>query len=192
MCNQSKTINEFLLSVKETSIQAFENQSYQFEDLVQKLDVKRNASRNPLFDVMFAYQNNPVSLSNVDGLHFTPYEMETRTSKFDITLTVSNVQQGYNVVFEYSTHLFEKRTIENMKQHFLHILDEITENPAATIETVKMLSKPEADQLINCSSNAIADFPRDKTVQELFEEQAKKTPDREAIIYEGKSITYRS
>ena len=100
-------------------LQAFENQDYQFEDLVDKLDLRRDMSRNPLFDVMLVLQNMSFEDRRVEGIEVEPYEYEKTASKFDITL--SGVESNGNLFFdlEYSTALFKKETIERMISHFI-------------------------------------------------------------------------
>ena len=103
-----KTCKEFLKEVKESTLRAFENQEYPFEELVETAPVQRDASRNPLFDVMFVLQNIENVTIEIPGLKLRPYDYETGISKFDLTLIA--VEEGDNLSFtvEYCTKLFKE------------------------------------------------------------------------------------
>ena len=81
-----KTFAEFLAEVKDNAIKAYENQECQFEELVEKVASKRDMSRNPIFDVMFALQNTERTSLSIEGLKLSPYITENKISKFDITI----------------------------------------------------------------------------------------------------------
>jgi fengycin family lipopeptide synthetase D len=95
----NKTFREFLREVRETSLKAFENQDYQFEELVEKLVLRRDLSRNPLCDVMFALQNMDMGKGEIGGLRIAPYEYKKKTSKLDLTLIVFENEHELNLEF---------------------------------------------------------------------------------------------
>ena len=187
----SKTVEEFLKEVKENSLRAYENQDYQFEELVEKLEIKRDLSRNPLFDVMFVLQNEDLGDLEIEGLKLKPYEYENTTAKFDITLNAAEV--GDKVVFslEYCTKLYKKETIERLGRHYIKLLDGICEKPYGKIVDLEILSEEERRTLLHDFNNTAAEYPKDKTIHELFEEQVEKTPDNIAVVYEDNQLTYR-
>ncbi|MCP4146548.1 MAG: hypothetical protein GY757_02255, partial [bacterium] len=87
--NREQTFCRFLAEVKENTLQAFENQDYPFEDLVEKVKVNRDIARNPIFDVMFTLLNMEQAQLEIPGLVIKPHPFEKDTSKFDISLTGS-------------------------------------------------------------------------------------------------------
>ena len=89
-----KTCQEFLGEVKESSLRAYENQDYQFEELVEKLNLERDISRNPLFDTMFALQNMEIEEIKLNSLKLLPSQTENKTAIFDITLTAAETAGG--------------------------------------------------------------------------------------------------
>ncbi|WP_145336758.1 condensation domain-containing protein, partial [Paenibacillus xylanexedens] len=107
----------YLAEVKTAVLGAMENQDYPFEELVEKVALQRDTSRNPLFDTMLVLQNMQRSEWTPEGLTIQPYGQEYRVAKFD--LTVAAVEQEGRLYFdwEYSTALFKKETIERMGQH---------------------------------------------------------------------------
>ncbi|WP_273480649.1 condensation domain-containing protein, partial [Acetivibrio straminisolvens] len=124
-----KTFREFLEEVKSNVLNALENQEFQFEKLLELLDLKRDLSRNPLFDTLFVLQNMGVPETEVESLRFIPFEFENKVSKFDITLEAIEDKDDIRFNLEYSTRLFKRETMEKLAGHFSKILKEISENP---------------------------------------------------------------
>ncbi len=186
-----KTLKEFLIEVKTTSLQAFENQDYQFEELIDKLNIKRDLSRNPLFDVMFSMQNIDTEELQIEGLRFKPYEIDSKIAKLDMTITAIEANKTIVIDLNYCTKLFNKQTIENMSKHLISILNSIAKNTSIRLSELEMLSEEEIHKVLVEFNNTKAEYPKDKTLYQLFEEQASKTPDNIAAIFEEKSITYK-
>ena len=185
-----KTFKDFLAEVKEKSLEAFKNQDYPFEDLVDQVDVQRNMSRNPLFDIMFVLQNIPASTGEIPeekmgGLNLTPHAFEHKTAKFDLSLTA--VERGGILGFtlEYCTKLFKKETMVRIFDYLRAVISEVVENPKKKIAEIDILPGNEKDQVLHHFNAAASDYPGDKTIHRLFEEQAEQTPDRIAIVGMG-------
>ncbi|MCP4154317.1 MAG: AMP-binding protein, partial [bacterium] len=191
-----KTVGEFLREVKEKTLNAFENQEYQFEDLVDKLSVRRDTGRNPIFDVMFSHMDN--TLSGIDipeepektGVRHH-YEKTTINSKFDLTLDLQLAGGKLVFTFEYCVKLFKKETIQRFSGYLKKIITGILSNPETKIMEIDMLSEEEKKHLVIDFNNTAADYPEDKTIHRLFEEQAVKIPDSIAAIHNFLQLTYR-
>jgi amino acid adenylation domain-containing protein/FkbH-like protein len=186
-----KTFFEFLEDVKRNSIEAYEHEQYQFEELVEKLEIRRDISRNPIFDTVFVMQSGEEEKIEVEGITFSPYELEKRISKFDLTLSAMEAQDGLYMDIEYSTKLFKRETIERMKEHFIKLIEEIIEDKDKKISVINLLLEEEERKLISLLDNREVEYPKKKTIQKLFEEQAERVPDQIALICGEKSITYR-
>ncbi|MCP4148520.1 MAG: hypothetical protein GY757_12310, partial [bacterium] len=147
---------DFLKEVKQNCIDAYENQEMQFEELVDKLKIERDPSRNPLFDVEFVYQNFEATgteekagemagqLKNVEFL--TPDET-VKTTKFDLALNAYEVGNEIHLSWEYSTALFKVSTIKRISKHYIEILKQVmTDNNIALkdINILYDLVKPKA------------------------------------------------
>ncbi|MCP4148809.1 MAG: AMP-binding protein, partial [bacterium] len=189
----------FLAEVKENTLAAFENQDYQFETLVEKLEVPRDTGRNPVFDTFFALQNIDDSESKgenkgkakegstADGeLVF----QEGRISKFDISLNIE-VGRRLKVSFEYCTKLFKKETIQRFTGYFKRILSAVLADH--TTETLKIadieiLSKEEKHRLLYDFNDTTVQYPKAKTIHQLFEEQVQKKPDVICTTGKGKPV----
>ena len=187
----NKTFMAFLTEVKENSLKAYENQDYQFEELVEKLNLQRDISRNPLFDTMFVLQNINVEEMKLSGLRFISYDHENKTSKFDIAIFSEQFAEGIGFRLEYCTKLFKKETIERFATHFLNILEDITINSEKRLFEIELLSEEEKKRILIEFNDTNVEYPKDKTIQELFEEQVERTPDHTAVVFEDKQVTYR-
>ncbi len=191
-----KSFEQFLAEVKENSLKAYQNQDYQFEMFVEKLGRDRNIlsrdlSRNPLFDVAFALQNIDNMTINMPNLTFTPYQFKNKISKFDLTLTAIESDRKMSLTMEYCTDLFKKETIERMTGHYVNILKEIVKSPAIKISAIDMLSKDEKEQILFNFNQTKTEYPKEKTLPQLFEEQVACNPEQIALIFGDKQLTYQ-
>ncbi|MCM3340480.1 non-ribosomal peptide synthase/polyketide synthase [Paenibacillus sp. MER TA 81-3] len=186
-----KTFRSYLAEVKETTLGAYEHQNYPFEELVDKLQVARDLSRNPLFDTMFALNNTEPETFPLEGLRLTPYPSEYTMSKFDLSLDVSEKNDRLECSLEYATALYKPDTAERMAQHFQQLIDSIVDQPEAKLVSLGMLTEEEKAQIQHVFNRAEAGHSQEKTVPELFEEQVERTPDRIAVVHEDKQLTYR-
>jgi amino acid adenylation domain-containing protein len=177
-----KTFQEFFAEVKERTLQALENQDYPFEDLVEKAAVIRDPSRNPIFDVMFVLQNMERKELEIPGLKLKSYEYEYNVAKFDLTLT--GMETGTSLLFtlEYSTSLFKETTIGRFIRYFKIIQAKVLENSEIKIGEIEIIPGGEKKELLYDFNNTDSDYPGNKTVHQLFEEQVEHTPDRIAVL----------
>ncbi|RIU87919.1 condensation domain-containing protein, partial [Oceanobacillus picturae] len=165
-----KTYLEFLKEVKENSLKAYENQSYQFETLVDKLDVRKDTSRNPLFDVMFSLIDNVTGNDiELDDLLLRKYAIANKIAKFDLTFNVVESSQTLTCSLEYCKELFNRETIENLSKHYLNVLGNIINNNEMNVSEIELLSESERNQILYEFNDTKADYPKEKTIQELFE-----------------------
>lgn len=181
----------FLKSVKKNVIRSIENQDYPFEELLDKLRLKRDFSRNPLFDTMFIMQDTVIEETRIENLKFIPLKPEMCSSKFDITLQANDVNDSIELEFEYCSKLFKKTTIMRMADHFLNIVKHVIQKPNEAIKDINILSSYEITQITQEFNNTERIYPRGKTIQEQFEEQAKRTPNSVALVCNGKKLTYK-
>ena len=184
------TFKELLNQVKENALAAYDHQDFQFEDLVEKLDLKRDMSRNPLFDVMFVLHSTNAEEVKLGDLIISPYAMENLSSKFDMILNAWETGEGISFNLEYCTTLFKKTSMERFSEHFLNILKAVTIGFKKKISKIEMLGKVERLKLFNEFNDTQIDFPKGLCVQQLFEKQAGKTPEHIAAIIDDKKISY--
>ncbi|MBV6717582.1 condensation domain-containing protein, partial [Paenibacillus chitinolyticus] len=186
-----KTFLSYLQEVKETTLGAYEHQNYPFEELVEKVQVARDLSRNPIFDTMFTLQNTDNKDFELEGLRLTSYPSDSAMAKFDLSLDVMEDSGGLDYSFEYSTALYKKETVERMAQHFEQLLGAIAEKPEAKITDLDLVTPSEKEQLLEAFNPAMSELPQVQTFHRLFEEQAVRTPDAAAVVYTDKQLSYR-
>lgn len=189
--NGNKTYKEFLKEVKDNALKAYENQDYQFEELVDKLGIKRDISRNPLFNVMFTMQNLDIKNIDVQGISIKEQEVRFDHSKVDLSFTAAQLNNECIINLQYCTKLFKRSTIEQMIEHLRNILKYVAGNIDVKIKDIDMLTDGEKHELVNKFNNTYLDYPKNTTIHELFEKQAIKTPNNIAIIYEEKNLKYK-
>ncbi|MZQ80584.1 amino acid adenylation domain-containing protein [Paenibacillus sp. 5J-6] len=185
-----KTFLAFLAEVKQRTIELSEHQDYPFEELLEKLAIRRDISRNPLFDAMFTMQPDPFAIK-ASGLRIAPYVFERKTSKFDFTLEASEGKEGLSFSLEYRSALFKRETMERMTGHLKQLLMSLVSNPNARLDELELLSLDEQQFMLQEFNHTKAEYPREKAVHQLFEEQVARTPERVAVVFEEQQWTYR-
>ncbi len=136
-----KTFKEFLEEVRECTLKAYENQDYQLEELVDKLNISRDISRNPLFDIMFVMQNISTYELKLHDLIVKPYSYQYEISKFDIILTATEGIEDITIAFEYCSELFHNDTIQRFARDYKKILTTIAEDICLKIKNISLLDE---------------------------------------------------
>jgi amino acid adenylation domain-containing protein len=185
------TFREVLGRVRKTALQAYDHQDFPFEKLVEELQPKRSLSHSPLFQVMFVLQNTPPSAIKLGSLRVNPVRMAGETAKFDLTLSLREEAGELKGTLQYSADLFDETTITRMSAHFRTLLEGIVAKPDQLILDLPMLTEAERHQLLIEWNDTKRDYPADKCIQELFEEQVERSPDAVAVIFEDQQLTYR-
>ncbi|HLP58599.1 MAG TPA: amino acid adenylation domain-containing protein [Candidatus Deferrimicrobium sp.] len=183
------SFREFLHQLKKITLEAFENQDYPFEELVEHVQINRDVSRNPLFDVLFVLQNmgaNPnaerVAGEELKGLQMSTFAYENKTSKFDLTLSAMEGEERLIFRLEYCTRLFKESTIERFINYFKRIASDVIANPAQKIFAVEIITEEERRKILNEFNDTEREYPGNKTIHQLFEEQVEKSPDHIALV----------
>ena len=179
---------ELLQREREITLAAYSHQDLPFEKLVEELQLERDQSRNPLFQVLFVLQNMPTATQQLGELTITPYDVEISTAKFDLSLSLQEAAQGFKGFIEYNTDLFDQTTIERMRNHFLHILETLVADPTQHIADFMLLSESERKQVTQW--NSTEKHYAAETLQLAFEVQVELTPDADAIHFGRNKLTY--
>jgi non-ribosomal peptide synthetase component F len=178
---------EFLGRVRETTLGAYDHQDTPFEKLVEVLKPARDMSYSPLFQVMFVFQNVPIASGDLTGFTFT----ETGASMFDLTLYMWEGDKGLSGTIEYNTDLFDAETIERMVGNFRTLLGSVVDDPNRRLSELSILTELERNQLLVSWNGTEAEYPKDKTLVGLFEEQVDRTPEAVALVFGDEHLTYR-
>ena len=183
-----ETFKEFLSKIKEQLLEDLTYQPYPFDMLVKKLKIDIDTLRNPLFDVMFTYQNKQETSVKINNKEIKVIPISNNIAKFNLSLEVQPKTHTINI--EYRTDLFKKETIEKLFNHYINIIYLVMNNIDAKISDVDILSEDEKNKIIYSFNNTKNDYP-EKTFSTLFEEQVEKTPNKVAVVFEDKMLTYK-
>lgn len=132
------SFRQLLKEVKRNCLGAYENQEYQFDELVSKLKLKREMNRNPLFDYVFAVQNLDLQNIQQGDLRMTAYPYKGNSSRFDMFLSILELKEEVRITLEYSTQLFKEETIEKMIQHYIEILTQVSDNMEILLKDITL------------------------------------------------------
>lgn len=185
------TFHQLAQRTRQVALDAFAHQDLPFEKLVEALRLERNLSYNPVFQVMFVMQNARFRPVNLAGLSLTPLEVDTCTSKFDLNLAVEENDAALHAALEYNTDLFDAATVKPMLPHFRNLLEAIAANPAQKIGELPMLCESERHRMLVDWNDTRTEYPRDKTIVELFDEQAASAPEAGAVVFGEEKLNYR-
>ncbi|MCP4150308.1 MAG: amino acid adenylation domain-containing protein, partial [bacterium] len=177
----NKRFDTYHNEVKAKTLLAFENGEAAFEEIVEKVGTQRDTGRNPLFDIMFVLQNQAEfkgqNIGNTDEIHAG----KETTAQFDITIQSVQVGSVLSFTMIYCTKLFEEETIKRYIRYFKRIVSAVVQNPEQEIAQIEILSEEEKNQLLYQFNKTGTDYPKEKTIHELFEEQVTLHPDRVAV-----------
>ncbi|RCJ25078.1 hypothetical protein A6770_28095 [Nostoc minutum NIES-26] len=195
---ENATFTEFLAQVSKTVREAQKHQDYPFSLLAEQLHPQRDLSRSPLCQVSFTWQRHTwcepkenLLHSQAQVLEIEPYLLgHQRGADRDLNLMVMEAQEVLQICWQYNTDLFEATTIERMAGHFVTLLEAIVNDPQRQIWQLPLLTQVEQQQLLVQWNNNQADYPRDKCIHQLFEEQVQRTPHSVAVVFEDEQLTY--
>ena len=188
----SKSVVQYLGEIKDIVLAAFDNQDYQFEQLVDELAIKREVGRNPLFDSMFLLQNNPQVCYNAAGLTVSNLVMgaEDYVAQMDLLLEAEEQDRQYVFRFNYATELFASSTVARLAAHFNQLLEQIVAKPQASLSELKLISVAEETQILTEFNNPVIAASAVSTIHQLVEQQAAVRPAAPAVSYQGMSMSY--
>jgi len=186
---------DLLAKVKDMTLESFDNSQYPFDKLLEDLNLQRDMSRNPLFDIMLSVQNLEGILDKenfeLGNLSISNYNTKNeKNSKFDISIYVAEDKDQISLILEYNTDLFEKSTIDRLGFHFINLMKSIIDDPHQKLYNLNILSSEEKHDLLIGFNETDADFPMNKSLIDLFEEQVLEQPDAVVVVSESSVYSY--
>ncbi|MBD2148400.1 condensation domain-containing protein, partial [Sphaerospermopsis sp. FACHB-1194] len=185
------SFSQLLEKVRSVVGDAYAHQHIPFEQVVEALKPERSLGYNPLFQVMFVLENFSLDTLELPGISLTPEIIDRGSAKFDLGLSMWQTQQGLIGYWEYNTDIFAPDTIGRMINHFQTLLAGIVKNPEQRIGELPLLTESEKHQLLTEWNNTQVEYPVDKCIHQLFEEQVEKTPNAIAVVFENEQLTYQ-
>ena len=183
------TFRELLGRVRETALGAYAHQDLPFEKLVEELQPKRALDHHPLFQVAFDLESGTSRTLNLAGLTTFPIPVQDGVAKFDLTLFMADTGKALGATLEYNTDLFDRTTIRRMLGHLQTLLHAILANPDERISRLEILPEVEKRQLAQCNDMR-SDYPKDRTIHQVFEAVAARYPDRIAVVCGEEQMAY--
>ncbi|WP_146219020.1 non-ribosomal peptide synthetase, partial [Undibacterium pigrum] len=188
------SVAELLERAKQHTLQAQEHQDLPFEQVVELVKPPRSLSHTPLFQVMFTWQNQGADELALPGLKVMPQMAAYDIAKFDLDISMGEVDGQISGIVGYATALFERKTIERFVGYFTQLLEGMVQAdesaPQTAISKLGILPEQERYQILEEWNSTQAHYPQDKCIHALFEEQVVKNPQAVAVVYEEQRLTY--
>jgi len=192
----SDCFNDVLVRVKQSLLDGYAHQEVPFEQIVEEIDPARDMSRSPLFQVMLAYQNIPMDQQGLGGqetlgdISLEPFDPGVDSSKYEITMTLWDTEDGFGGSLQYNTDLFSQSTIESMSRHFVALLEQLSSKPDTPICALNYLSQEERDQQVIEWNLTDREYDRALTLDRALTKSLHLHAAQTAIICGGESLSY--
>lgn len=182
--------DELLKRVHDKVDEAYYMQDYPFERLIQKLNPERRSVRNPLYRAMFNLVSSAKEKATFAGAEEVWEEPVLDATQVDLLLNIHQQDDAMEMRLEYNTDLFRRETVRHLMELYVNLLRKLVEHPEVQVKELDMLDPQERKKLLSEWTRTEAEYPRDVCVHELFEAQAKKTPERVALAFGERTMTY--
>lgn len=185
------TVAELMARVRERALEAHEHQDIPFEHVVERVNPVRSRAYSPLFQVMFAWEDDDGVRIELPGLgEAAPVKATQQTAQFDLILTMRKVSTGIEGELEYATSLFERETAERIISYYQMLLAGMASDPAGRVADIPLVAEAERRLLLENFGTTELTSADHRCIHELFEEQARRTPDAIAAVYQDGTLTY--
>ncbi|NDB83360.1 MAG: amino acid adenylation domain-containing protein, partial [Alphaproteobacteria bacterium] len=202
-------LRDFIQQIGNQVVEAQLHQDLPFEKLVEELDIAKDTSRHPIFQVMFGLQSfgNGIDQqpkdqtdANLANLLESYRAQDTlyNIAKFDISTFIDDSSEKLQGSFNYATGLYNEETITRFLETYTEILNQVAglasnaqKQEQTKIQNLVYLSQPQYSQIVETWNKTEKTYPDNKTIHQLFEEQVEKTPDSIAVVYEDTKLSYR-
>jgi amino acid adenylation domain-containing protein len=184
-------VGELLDRVRARALEAQRNQDIPFEQVVERLRPVRSLAHSPLFQVMFAWQDEADSGLALPGLAVADAGVGgTDTTKFDLLLSLGERDGRIAGGLTYARSLFERETVERYAGYFRRVLEAMAADEGGRMDRVALLAAAEHDRVVHVWNRTAGDFPRGACLPDLFEAQAARTPDADAVVFGDESLSF--
>ena len=186
------TFRDLVGRVQQGALKLYEHRSVPFDRVVRAMQPERSLSYSPLFQVMINWRDRDQHLCfiGLEGLDIESVLVDSKISKFDLTLFLTDMGEEIWVEVEYSTDLFDTESMERMFGHYQTILEAVAADPDQRVMELPLLTDTERRQLLVQWNDTKVDYPACASIYEPFEAQALRTPDRVAVVCERQTLSY--
>jgi len=189
--------DELITRVRGHLLDSFRHASTPLEQIIEQLRVTRDPAYNPLFQVMFVFQNTPQRNLELESLTTQSLSKSgelaqgTGTSKLDLSLTITEQCEALSCSLEFSTDLFVEETAKNLCRRFVRLVDAVCEHPRQNVGRIPLLDTAERNRMLFDWNQTGVSIDTESTVQNRFAEQVHRTPDADALIDSSGPISFR-
>jgi amino acid adenylation domain-containing protein len=183
------SFRELLRRVRTMALRAYAHQELPFEQLVAELRPTSVPGRHPLFQAMFTLLNDPTRGMALPDLKITPIAVDCGAALCDLRLLMTRTEAGLDGALEYDSDLFDAATIDRMIGHFKVLLGAAVADPDRRLSDLPLLTDAERQQFVSWNDTQV-EYPRDRCVHELFQQQVARTPAAVGVAGSGVTLTY--
>lgn len=190
--DHNSTFEQLLTQVQAITLDAYSHQDLPFDLIVEELKIERHLSHNPIVQVMFALQNSPLPPIKLPNLEISQIvSFDSGAARFDLEMHLWESPEGLRGDVVYSTDLFNSDTIQRLIGHFKTLLGGIVSNPQHRVAELPILTADERQKILIEWQQTQTEYPREKTIAQLFEEQVEKSPNAIAVVFGDQQLTYQ-
>ncbi len=183
------TFNEFSNNVSQNIMGVLRHQKYSYNNILNDLRTKNQNVPN-LYNVALSYQITKAFDENL-GNYKTNWTFNNYCANdFNIHIFDINDTGSLVISYDYIVEKYSEKEVINIQNRIIHIINQIILNPDIKCKDIEIVTPDEKDEILNVFNNTYSDYPRDKTIADLFEEQANKVPNNIAIIFDNEKMTY--
>jgi amino acid adenylation domain-containing protein len=182
---------QHLQDVKESTLNAYSHQDIPFEQVVETLNVQRNTSHSPLFQVMLVLQNTPKKALKLGDVQIASLPFESSVSRFDMTFNFNESKQGLSGNIEFNTDLFDVQTVQRMFDYLHELLKEILSKPNSNLENISSVTHASEQQILQELKGKATEYRQLTSVPEEIEKIAVLRPNDIALRWHDESISYQ-
>lgn len=186
----SQTVGQLLAQVKATSVAAFAHQDVPFERVVQAVAPERSLGRNPLFQAMLVLNRMQPRDGFSAGLRLEQIELESVTAVVDVSISFTESDDELRATIRYASDLFDRATVQRMAGNLIACLEAMAAHDSTEVSRLPLLTESERTELLGYGNNVKGDDGIHKCVHELFEDQAARTPQALAVVFDEQQLTY--
>lgn len=186
----SYSFEQIMKNVNQTINEAYDNGFYPFDMLIDELDLEKDLSRPPLFNIMCVLQEEDDNDQSLDEIGIKEYHLDHTTARFDITFEFKRKAERIELGLNYCSALFKESTISRLAEHFQILSRSAIDKTTSPLNSLEVLSAKERNKVVTEYNNTFYENILPETITSAFEHQVKKTPDNQALIFADKSYTY--
>ena len=180
---------DFSKTIAQNCMSMLRHQKYPYQNILE--DIRKVDSTVPnLYNIVLSYQITDTQNKDIDCETHWIFNGNS-ADDLQIHVTDYNNTGSLNILYDYKTSKYSKKDISDIHARICHIIEQILANNSILLNDIDIVTEKEKHQLLYEFNDTASDYPRDKTIIELFEEQVNKVPDNIAVVFEGQSLTYK-